>query len=55
MKVIRRHAGDRLDRKTEEVLRHIKGATTLEETGTAGKAFHLRSRIAAIALTWLRA
>src|ERR1700730_1022931 len=54
-KVVRRHAGDRLDRKTEELLRHIKGATTLEETGTAGKAFHLRSRIAAIALTWLRA
>jgi hypothetical protein len=55
VKVIRRHARDRLARKTEEVLRHIKGATTLEETGTAGKAFHLRSRIAAIALTWLRA
>ena len=55
VKVIRRHAGDRLDRKTDELLRHIKGARTLEETGTAGKAFHLRSRIAAIALTWLRA
>jgi hypothetical protein len=54
-KVVRRHAGDRLDRKTEEVLRHLKGATTPEETGTAGKVFHLRSRIAAIALTWLRA
>ena len=54
-KVVRRHAGDRLDRKTEEVLRRIKGATALEEAGTAGKAFHLRSRIAAIALTWLRA
>jgi len=54
-KVVRRHADDRLDRKTEEVLRPIKGATTLEETGAAGKAFHLRSRIAAIALTWLRA
>jgi hypothetical protein len=57
VKVIRRPAGDRLDRKTEEVLRRMshKGATTLEETGAAGKAFHLRSRIAAIALTWLRA
>lgn len=55
MKVICRHAGNRPDRKTEEVLRRIKGATTLEETGAAGEAFHLRSRIAAIALTWLRA
>ena len=55
MKVICRHPGDRLDRKSEEPLRRIKGATTLEEAGTAGKAFHLRSRIAAIALTWLRA
>jgi len=55
VKVICRHAGDRLDRKTEEPLRRIKGATTLEEAGTAGKVFHLRSRIAAIALTWLRA
>jgi hypothetical protein len=54
-KVIRRHAGDRLDSKTEELLRRVKGATALEETRAAGKAFHLRSRIAAIALTWLRA
>ena len=54
-KVIRRHAGDRRDRKTEELLRRVKGATALEESGVAGKASHLRSRIAAIALTWLRA
>src|SRR5262249_38281272 len=54
-KVIRPHAGDRRGRKTEELLRRVKGATALEETGAAGKAFHLRSRIAAIALTWLRA
>jgi hypothetical protein len=54
-KVIRRHAGDRLDRKTEELLRRVKGATAPVETGAAGKAFHLRSRIVAIALTWLRA
>jgi hypothetical protein len=54
-KVVRRHAGDRLDRKTKELLRRITGATALEETGAAGKASHLRSRIAAIALTWLRA
>ena len=54
-KVVRRHAGDRPDRKTEELLRRIKGATAPEETGAAGKAFYLRSRIAAIALTWLRA
>ena len=32
-KVIRRHAGDRLDRKTEELLRRVKGATALEEAG----------------------
>jgi hypothetical protein len=55
VKVIRRHAGDRLDRKSEELLGRVTGATALEETGAAGKASHLRSRIAAIALTWLRA
>ena len=61
MKVICRHAGNRLDRNSKGLLRRIKGATTLEEAGAAGKAFprlarvHLRSRIAAIALTSLRA
>ena len=39
MKVIRRYAGDRLDRNSEGLLRRIKGATTLEEAGAAGKAF----------------
>jgi hypothetical protein len=38
-KVIRRHAGDHLDRNAENVLRQIKGATTLEQAETAGKAF----------------
>jgi hypothetical protein len=38
-KVIRRHAGDHLDRKAENVLRQIKGATTLEQAEAAGKAF----------------
>jgi hypothetical protein len=56
-KVIRRHAGDRPDGKAQELLRRIKGASTPEEADAAGKAFraYLRSRIAAIALTWLRA
>src|SRR5262249_12690020 len=39
VKVIRRYAGDRLDRNSEGLLRRIKGATTLEEAGAAGKAF----------------
>jgi hypothetical protein len=43
------------DRKAEKLPRRIKGATAPKETDAAGKAFHLRSRIAAIALTWLRA
>jgi len=34
-----RHVGDHLDRKTEELLRRIKGATTLEEIDAPGKAF----------------
>ena len=39
VKVIRRHAGNRLDRNSKGLLRRIKGATTLEEAGAAGKAF----------------
>jgi hypothetical protein len=38
-KVIRRHAGDRPDGKAQELLHWIKGASTLEEADTAGKAF----------------
>jgi len=38
-KVIRRQAGDQLDRKTEELLRRIKGATTLEAADAGGEAF----------------
>jgi hypothetical protein len=37
-KVIRCHAGDP-DRNAENVLRPIKGATTLEQAEAAGKAF----------------
>ena len=37
VKVIRRHAGDCLDRNSEGLLRRIEGATTLEEAGAAGK------------------
>ena len=38
-KVIRRHAGDHLDHKAEDVLRQIKRATTLEQADAAGEAF----------------
>ncbi|HEX2354778.1 MAG: hypothetical protein ACM30D_15130 [Hyphomicrobiales bacterium] len=38
-KVIRRHAGDHLDRDAENVLRQIKSAKTLEQAEAAGKAF----------------
>jgi hypothetical protein len=38
-KVIRRHAGDHLDRSAENVLRQIKDASTLEQADAAGKAF----------------
>jgi len=38
-KVIRRHAGDHLDRKAQELLHWIKGASTLEEADAVGKAF----------------
>src|SRR5262249_55058815 len=38
-KVIRRQAGDQLDRKTEELLRRIKGAMTLEAADAGGEAF----------------
>jgi hypothetical protein len=38
-KVIRRHAGDRPNGKAQELLHRIKGASTLEEADTAGKAF----------------
>ena len=38
-KVIRRHAGDQLDRKAEHVLHQIKSAATLEQAEAAGKAF----------------
>jgi hypothetical protein len=38
-KVIRRHSGDHLDRKAQELLHRIKGASTLEEADAAGKAF----------------
>jgi len=38
-KVIRRHAGDHLDHKAEDVLRQIKRATTLEQADAAGKPF----------------
>jgi hypothetical protein len=40
-KVIRRHAGDHLDRNAESVLRQIKSAKTLEEADAAGKAFRV--------------
>jgi hypothetical protein len=38
-KVIRRHAGDRLDRNAEDLLHRIKDASTLEQADAAGKAF----------------
>jgi hypothetical protein len=38
-KVIRRHVGDKLDRKAEQMLQQIKSATTLEQAEAAGKAF----------------
>jgi len=38
-KVIRRHAGDQLDRKAEHALNQIKNAATLEQAEAAGKAF----------------
>ncbi|TMJ95151.1 MAG: hypothetical protein E6G77_21140 [Alphaproteobacteria bacterium] len=38
-KVIRRHAGDQLDRKAEHVLHQIKSAATLEQAEAAGKTF----------------
>ena len=38
-KVIRRHAGDQLDRKAGHVLHQIKNAATLEQAEAAGKAF----------------
>lgn len=38
-KVIRRNAGDRLDRNAEDLLHRIKGASTLEQADAAGKAF----------------
>jgi hypothetical protein len=38
-KVIRRHAGDHLDRKAEELLHRIKGALTPEDADATGRAF----------------
>jgi len=38
-KVTRRHAGDHLDRKAQELLHRIKGALTPEAADAAGKAF----------------
>ena len=38
-KVIRRHAGDHLDRGAEELLHRVKGVLTPEEADAAGKAF----------------
>jgi hypothetical protein len=38
-KVIRRHAGEHLDRNAETLLRQIKSAKTLEQAEAAGKAF----------------
>src|SRR5258707_7698253 len=38
-KVIRRHAGDQLDRKAEHVLHQIKSAAALEQAEAAGKTF----------------
>jgi hypothetical protein len=38
-KVIRRHAGDHLDRSAEDLLHRIKDASTMEEADAAGKAF----------------
>jgi hypothetical protein len=37
--VIRRHAGEHLDRNAETLLRQIKSAKTLEQAEAAGKAF----------------
>src|SRR5262245_15654478 len=38
-KVIRRHAGHHLDPNAENVMRQIKGVTTLEQAEAAGQAF----------------
>ena len=38
-KVIRRHAGDYLDRNAQDLLQQIKHASTLQEADAAGKAF----------------
>ena len=38
-KIIRRHAGDYLDRNAQDLLRQIKHASTLQEADAAGKAF----------------
>jgi hypothetical protein len=38
-KVIRRHAGDYLDRNAQDLLQQIKHASTLQEADAAGNAF----------------
>ena len=38
-KVIRRHAGDGLDRNAQDLLQQIKHASTLQEADAAGTAF----------------
>ena len=38
-KIIRRHAGDHLDRNAQELLQQIKHASTLQEADAAGSAF----------------
>ena len=51
-KVIRRHAGDYLDRNAQDLLQQIKHASTLQEADATGNAF--RAWAEAKACSWSR-